>query len=80
MKIGPKSWVCYDFKNDIIESGAYRYEHQFADENTDFSRVLSGVVEDQLVSDANVGIFLSGGVDSSLLAAISSKILGKKDI
>jgi asparagine synthase (glutamine-hydrolysing) len=34
---------------------------------------LSGAVERQLVSDAPIGIMLSGGLDSSLIAAIAKK-------
>jgi asparagine synthase (glutamine-hydrolysing) len=37
-------------------------------------RVLTEVVESQLVADVPVGVFLSGGVDSSLLTALAGKI------
>lgn len=37
-------------------------------------QVLSDTVRMQLVSDAPLGIFLSGGIDSSAVAAIASKI------
>ena len=37
-------------------------------------KVLTDVVESEIVADVPVGIFLSGGVDSSVLAAILSKV------
>jgi asparagine synthase (glutamine-hydrolysing) len=40
------------------------------------SKVLHRAVERQIVSDIPVGIFLSGGVDSSIIAYHTSKILG----
>ena len=37
--------------------------------------LLHSSVKKQLVSDVPLGVFLSGGLDSSLLSAIASKIL-----
>ena len=41
--------------------------------------LLFDVVEKQLVSDRDIGVFLSGGVDSAILTAIASEILGPKN-
>jgi asparagine synthase (glutamine-hydrolysing) len=40
--------------------------------------LLINSVDEQLVSDVNLGAFLSGGVDSTLIVAIISKLLGKE--
>ena len=43
-----------------------------------FKNLLVNSCEKRLVSDAPIGSFMSGGIDSTLLAAIVSKDLGKK--
>ncbi len=44
------------------------------------SSLLYDSVQHQLISDVPIGTFLSGGVDSSLVTAIASKITGNKGI
>ncbi len=39
-----------------------------------FEGILSGVIENQLIADVNVGVFLSGGIDSTLVTAIAAEI------
>jgi len=45
---------------------------------TELTNLLFDSVEKQLVSDVPIGTFLSGGVDSSLVTAIASKVSDKK--
>ena len=46
----------------------------------DISDILIKSVNNMTISDVSVGVFLSAGIDSSLIAAILSKELGKDDI
>ncbi len=40
---------------------------------SDFKKVISQSVKDQLIADVPVGVFLSGGTDSSLIAALAQE-------
>lgn len=42
----------------------------------DVRRILSAAVARQLVADVPVGVLLSGGVDSSILTALSARLMG----
>ena len=44
----------------------------------ELKRVLSGAVARQLVADVPVGVMLSGGVDSSILTALTARLMGPK--
>lgn len=60
--------------NDVIRRHTLDNEQQIT---KDLKNLLFESVEKQLVSDVPIGTFLSGGIDSSLVTAIASKI--KKD-
>ena len=47
-------------------------------EPSDTHAILNNAVESQMISDVPLGVFLSGGVDSSLIAALAQKNSSKK--
>jgi len=63
----------------------YEYESiKFTDEIRNSEDAISGVrdlftkaVQRHLISDALIGVFLSGGIDSSLIALIASQFQGE---
>jgi asparagine synthase (glutamine-hydrolysing) len=46
----------------------------FADDLAAFDRLIHTAVERQLVADVPVGVFLSGGIDSSIVARVASEV------
>jgi asparagine synthase (glutamine-hydrolysing) len=76
---------------ELTEDGALRIE-QFWDLNVEVDRpprtqkyyvqgyreLLEGAVSSHLMSDVPLGVFLSGGLDSSAVAALTSKIRGDR--
>ncbi|MGN6164542.1 MAG: asparagine synthase (glutamine-hydrolyzing) [Flavisolibacter sp.] len=56
---------------DKIQSDALKDEGQAKDK---LKKLLFDAVEKQLVSDVPIGTFLSGGIDSSVVTAIASKV------
>jgi len=42
-----------------------------------YEKILFSAVEDQMISDVPLGTFLSGGIDSSLVTAVASKVASK---
>lgn len=85
MKLLPGSYLKFCLKdNKIIESKQYyRLQYPVKTESVksedlwikDLEVRLKKAVERQLLSDAPIGFFLSGGLDSSLLVALARKIL-----
>jgi asparagine synthase (glutamine-hydrolysing) len=67
---------------DIPEQhiGKDRVEKVLDSELDDISEILIDSVRSRTISDVPVGLFLSSGVDSSLIASILSKELHKNDI
>lgn len=57
----------YDFTSTVnsLEEATYNIE-----------RLIEKSVKRHLISDAPIGVFLSGGIDSSLISLLSSKFLG----
>ena len=78
------TYLKFDLKNRSYSISNYS-KYEFASEIRDADAAVRGVkkiltesVQRQLVSDAPLGVFLSGGLDSSLLSLISSKFLGSE--
>jgi asparagine synthase (glutamine-hydrolysing) len=67
-----KYWNLQAFQN----SSSFIDESQLLD---DLELLLQNAVEKQLVSDVNVGVLLSGGVDSSLITAMASRASSNVD-
>jgi asparagine synthase (glutamine-hydrolysing) len=69
---GRAETVCY-WRPDPDESGAARTNENEAARLERLETLLDSAVRDRLVADVPVGVFLSGGVDSSLIAAYVAK-------
>jgi asparagine synthase (glutamine-hydrolysing) len=63
------------FWNDAIATNTINDE---AIAKKELNNLLVDSIEKQLVSDVPIGTFLSGGIDSSIVTAIASKVFGKK--
>lgn len=55
-----------------------QYAGSYAQAKTDLRELMFEAVRGRLVSDVEVGCFLSGGIDSTIVAALASQLLPKK--
>ncbi|RXJ84877.1 asparagine synthase (glutamine-hydrolyzing) [Arcobacter sp. CECT 8985] len=67
-----KYWDVNDF---YLKEKINKEEHQIIE---DIENILDDAINHRMVSDVPVGVFLSGGYDSSLVASILAKKQGKK--
>ncbi|MCW3090849.1 MAG: asnB [Ferruginibacter sp.] len=71
-------WMRYQANDGTIEKDAYNrysYLEKIGDRNEAMERVkdtLEGAVKRHLISDAPIGVFLSGGLDSSIIALLAN--------
>lgn len=62
-----KTWSYYSLKREVARSRSL----SLAERQDNLSQLLPSVVADHLIADVGVGIFLSGGIDSSLITALA---------
>lgn len=58
----------------IQQSAKRQYQFSYEEGKKELNRILQQSVQEQLVSDVPLGCFLSGGIDSSLVAAIMREV------
>ena len=79
-KLEPGQWLCWDFGK--VETG--RYWNPFNVPPTDpltdsaFLALVEDCIRSRLIGERRIGVFLSGGVDSSLVAALVARVLGRE--
>lgn len=79
----PAHWLTFDAANGSCQIERY-WDVSFARKTSmdegevldEVERIARRAVEDRLVADRTVGIFLSGGVDSSLITALAAQSAG----
>lgn len=66
----------YNYKKKINESILKNQTSIYDSKNLEdkFESIFTKVIKDILVADVNVGVFLSGGIDSSLVACYATKL------
>lgn len=73
--------TCLVFDGNTLELELkYSINPNPTDENFDFEKSIIEGVKSRFVADVPVGIFLSGGVDSSLVTAVAKKVLNQNPI
>jgi len=58
---------------DIAYPTAQLYNGSYEDAKTELELLLTNAVQYRMIADVPLGVFLSGGVDSSLIAALAAK-------
>ena len=76
-KLSPGSFLEIDLKKSLKKKKYWKIldiieKKKFASSNDTF-HIIENAVKNQMVSDVPVGVFLSGGVDSSIIAALAQK-------
>ncbi|MBW8636198.1 asparagine synthase (glutamine-hydrolyzing) [Hoeflea sp. WL0058] len=73
LEASPPEIQDYETFQDLLENGLRRRTVQLENGLERLEEVLRTVVEEQMLSDVPLGCFLSGGVDSSLVAALMQR-------
>jgi len=80
-KLNPSEYLIFDYKNNNLKINKYwnlSYKEKHVDKKKfqkDFLDIFQNSVHDHLRSDVPVGIYLSGGVDSTAIACMAKKVL-----
>lgn len=72
-----KSWKYWDFVLEPFESIPKNPEQEWGEQ---LRKLLQRAVQRRLMSDVPLGVFLSGGIDSSLITAVAAQILGDEKL
>ena len=73
-----KLYKYYDLDQIAAEGQKKPIEMSLDEAAEVFEEKLVDVISKQMKADVPVGIFLSGGIDSSLISALASKVMGKQ--
>jgi asparagine synthase (glutamine-hydrolysing) len=79
-KLLPGNLLTFEPDNGVIRTECYWVEPEGVLSNTwdqsveQLDQLLSQAVQEELISDVPVGVFLSGGIDSSLVSAYAAKV------
>lgn len=65
--------IFYNFKEKINKNIFKKLNDKENNLENKFDKIFSKVIEDILVADVNVGVFLSGGIDSSLVTCYAKQ-------
>jgi asparagine synthase (glutamine-hydrolysing) len=71
------SYICYDVKTNSCKTSfykTYQYSEEFSNREEIIEKIkdtLSNAVKRNLVADAPLGVFLSGGIDSGIIALLA---------
>ncbi len=73
-----KKEIYWSVKDIAVLGQRNLYQGSYEDCKSNIENILLEVLEGQRLSDVPIGVFLSGGVDSSIVAALMQKISSKK--
>ncbi len=85
-KLNPSEYLIFDYKNNNLKVNKYwnlSYKEEYTDKKKfqkNFLDIFQNSVHEHLRSDVPVGIYLSGGVDSTSIACMAKKVLGYENL
>jgi asparagine synthase (glutamine-hydrolysing) len=61
-----------------IKPHEHKKENEYVQAKTDLRKLVFESIEQRMIADVPLGVFLSGGVDSAIIAAVMAKVSSKK--